>query len=89
MLEELEEEYPEAVPFIREAVEAHGEDWVIDNYHPKISQLGVMMSVPDVEELPFYDEGQHEVMSDTEKQEMASAMRQYRENLKAGKKPDK
>lgn len=85
MTDELQEEYPEAAPYIQKAINEHGEDWVIENYHPKISQLGVIMDVPDVEELPFYDEKKHETMSKEERIEMAKALSQYRENLrKAG-----
>lgn len=60
---DLEEEYPEAAPFIRDAVEEHGEGWVIENYVPKIASLGVLMDVPSVEELPFYDEERHETLT--------------------------
>lgn len=56
MADEFEEKYPEAVPRIWEAVRNHGEDWVVEHYHQEFSQLGQVMSIPDVEELPFYDE---------------------------------
>jgi hypothetical protein len=81
----LEEEYPEAAPFIREAVREHGEDWVIENYFLKVAQLGVMMDIPAVEELPFYDEDRHDVPSRQEKRERAEAFREYRESLRTGK----
>lgn len=87
MADELEEEYPEAAPYISSAVEKHGEEWVIENYFPKISQLGVVMDVPDVEELPFYDEEKHSTITDEEKAERAKAYREYRENLRSGTKP--
>lgn len=87
MPDELAEEYPEATPYIRDAVKAHGEDWVIENYYPEISQLGVVMTVPAVEELPFYDEDEHGVMRPEERAEMANALSQYRENLRTGTKP--
>lgn len=87
MTDDLAEEYPEAAPYIREAVEEHGEEWVIENYHPKISALGVLMSVPDVEELPFYDPERHESMSDEELAEMGEALGDYRSNLHAGADP--
>lgn len=89
MGDKLAEEYPEAAPFIRGAVEEHGEDWVIKNYYPKISSLGVLLDVPEVEELPFYDEEKHDVMSEKERIEMAEAISKYRENLRTGNKPDK
>lgn len=74
MSDELAEKHPEAAPLIREAVADHDEDWVIKNYNPKISSLGVVLSTPDVEELPFYDEERHDVMSDEEKRETADAL---------------
>jgi hypothetical protein len=58
--DDLEEAYPEAAPFIWKAVEEHGEEWVIENYFPQIAQLGVVMSIPDVEDLPFFDPDRHE-----------------------------
>lgn len=87
MLDELAEEYPDATPYIRGAVKAHGEDWVIENYYTEISQLGVVMAVPAVEELPFYAEDEHEVMRPEDRAEMANALGQYRENLRTGTKP--
>lgn len=88
MTDDLAEDYPEAAPYIQKAVEEHGEDWVIENYHPKISQLGVLMDVPAVEELPFYDEEKHDTMTKEERIQMAEAMREYRENLRTGTKPN-
>lgn len=38
---DLEAEYPEAALYIREVVEKHGEEWIIENYFPKIAGLGV------------------------------------------------
>lgn len=88
MGDDLEEKYPEAAPYIRQDVEDHGEDWVIENYFPRIAQLGVIMDVPEVEELPFYDEERHDVMDEQEQIEMAEALSTYRENLRTGTKPD-
>ncbi|WP_071933119.1 hypothetical protein [Halodesulfurarchaeum formicicum] len=82
MSEDLEEEYPEAAPYIRKAVNKHDEDWVIENYFPKIASLGVVMDIPPVEELPFYDEEKHDVLSEQEKRERAEAYREYRDNLR-------
>jgi hypothetical protein len=89
MCNDLEEEYPEAAPFIREAVRKHGEEWVIENYHPKLASLGVMMDIPSVEELPFCDEEKHDTPSEQEKRERAEAYREYRENLRNNHKPGK
>ncbi len=86
-IEDLRERYPEAAPHIIDAVDDHGEQWVIKNYYPQIAQLGVIMDIPDVTELPFYDEEQHDAMSKEEQIEMGKALRQYRENLRTGTKP--
>jgi hypothetical protein len=83
----LEEKYPEAAPYIREAVEEHGEEWVIENYFPQIASLGVVMDIPSIEELPFFDEEKHEVPTEKEMRERAEAYRAYRENLRTGTKP--
>lgn len=88
MSDELAEDYPEAAPYIRNAVEKHGEEWVIENYSSQITNLGVVMNVPPVEELPFYDEEKHDVLTDEEKRERAAAYQEYRENLREGTKPD-
>ena len=88
MTDELEEKYPEAAPYIQNAINEHGEDWVIENYYPKISQLGVVMDVPEVEELPFFDEERHETMSKEERIEMAEALSDYRENLREASKEE-
>lgn len=89
MGDELEEEYPEAAPYIWSAVKRHGEEWVIKNYFPKITQLGVIMDIPDVEELPFYDEERHRHLTEQENHERAAAYREYRDNLRTGSKPER
>ncbi|MES3161421.1 MAG: hypothetical protein PPP55_07595 [Halorubrum sp.] len=88
MNDNFAEEYPEVAPYIRKAVEKHGEEWVIENYSPHITNLGVVMNVPPVEALPFYDEEKHDVLTDEEKRERAEAYQAYRENLREGTKPD-
>ena len=87
MTDELEEAYPEAAPFIRKAVAEHGEDWVIENYHPQVAQSGLVMSVPDLEELPFFDPDRHEAPDETEQRERAEAYGAYLSNLRSGTKP--
>jgi len=87
MADNLEEEYPEAAPFIRRAVAEHGEDWVIENYHPQVAQLGLVMSIPDIEELPFYDPDRHGPVDEAEQRELAAAYGAYLENLRSGRKP--
>ncbi len=87
MVADFEEKYPEAAPYIRQAVEEHGEEWVIENYFPQIAQLGVVMDVPPVEELPFFDSDTHETLSEQEKREKAEAYRTYLEKLRTGNRP--
>ena len=86
MYPELEAEYPEAYPWIRRAVEEHGEEWVIENYSPKITSLGVVMAVPPIEELPFFDETKHHAPTEEENRERAEAYRKYRDNLRKATK---
>lgn len=83
MLDELAEEYPEATPHIRQAINEHGKEWVLENYYQQVVPLGVVVAVPDKEELPFYDPDAHSTMTDEEKQEMAEAYSDYRDNLKS------
>jgi hypothetical protein len=87
MPDDLEEAYPEAAPYIREAVEEHGEEWVIEHYFPQINQLGAVMSVPDVDELPFFDPERHEAPTEEERRRRAEAYRAYLSNLRSGTKP--
>lgn len=83
----LEEEYPEAAPHIRRAVEDHSEQWVLNNYYQELYPLGQIMAMPEIEELPFYDEDEYEGLSKGEQKEMYQALAQYRENLRTGTKP--
>jgi len=87
MADDLEGKYPETAPYIREAVERHGEEWVIEHYYPKISQLGQVMSVPAVEELPFFDPERHEAPTEEEHRKRAEAYGAYLSNLRSGTKP--
>ena len=87
MYDGLEEEDPEAAPSVREAVREHGEKWVIENYFPEIASPGVMMDVSPVEELPFVDDEEHDVLTEQERRERAEAYREYRENLRSGNEP--
>ena len=88
MTETLEDDYPEAAPYIRDAVEEHGEEWVLDNYYEQLYPLGRLMDVPEKEELPFYDADEDDSMTETERVEMYDAWAAYRENLQSGTKPD-
>lgn len=88
MSDPLEETHPEAAEYIHQAVEEHGEEWVIENYVPQVAQLGVIMEIPAIEELPFYDEENHTAPSEQEKREQAEAYGAYLENLRTGNKPE-
>jgi hypothetical protein len=83
----LEDEYPEAAQYIREAVAEHGEAWVLKNYYEQLYPLGVVMAMPEKDELPFYDEDEHETMTAEERVEMYEAWAEYRENLRTGTNP--
>lgn len=68
---------------IVDAVDEHGEEWVIDHYYPAIAELGILVDIPDKADLPFFDPEEHELESDAEVAEMARVMREYRQNLRA------
>lgn len=87
MTEPLSEEYPEAAPYIQQAVREHGEEWVLEHYYEQLYPLSVMMDMPKKEELPFYDEAEHDTMTEEELVEMYQAWAEYRENLRSGTKP--
>ena len=82
MTDTLEAEYPEAAPYIRDAVETHGEEWVLENDYHQLHPLGVVMAMPEKEELPFYDADEHDTMTDAELREMYESWAEYRENLR-------
>lgn len=88
MVEDLDAEYPEAAPYIRRAVEEHGEAWVLDNYYQQLYPLGRLMDVPEKEELPFFDPEEHDTMTEKEVAEMYEAWSQYRENLRSASSTD-
>ena len=77
-MDELEEDYPEAVQYIRQAVVEHGEQWVLDHYHVQIKPLQTFIPCPDVEELLFDDE--YETLHHEERVEHAEMLLEYREN---------
>lgn len=86
MSEKLSEEYPEAAPYIQQAVNEHGEGWVLEHYYEQLYPLGQLIAVPEKDELPFYDEDDHETMTEAERVEMYQAWGEYRENLRTGTK---
>jgi len=88
MTDELAQEFPEAAEYIQRAVDEHGEDWVLENYYAELYPLGVIMNVPETENLPFYDDDRHESRSEAELIETYNAWGTYRENLKAASEAD-
>lgn len=89
MPDPLEQQYPEGIQYIRQAVADHGEAWVLEHYYTELYPLSVVMAMPQKEELPFYDDDTHETMSKAELVEMYQAWGEYRKNLRTGTKPDK
>jgi hypothetical protein len=87
MTDPLSDQYPGAAPYIWVGIKEHGEGWVIEHYHPKIVQLGLVMDVPDIEELPFYDPDGHETMTAVEQRDYYEALGEYRENPRTGTRP--
>ena len=88
MTKTLADEYPEAAPYIQRAIDEHGEEWVLENYYQKLYPLGQVMAMPEKDELPFYDPATHDMMTEAERIEMYQAWAEYRDNLRAGTKPD-
>jgi hypothetical protein len=88
MTDTLAEEYPEAAPHIQDAVAEHGEEWVLEHYYEKLYPLGVLMEMPEKDELPFYDEAEHDILTEEDRVEMYQAWGEYRENLRTGTTPD-
>lgn len=82
----LEEEYPEAAPYIQEAVDEHGEAWVLEYYYERLYPLGRVMEMTEKDELPFFDDNEHDTLSESERVEMYEAWTEYRENLREGTK---
>jgi len=87
MADELTENYPEAAEYIWKAVDEHGEDWVLEHYYQQLYPLGILLDMPEKDELPFFDPEVHKMMSKEEVTEMYQAWAEYRENLRRGKKP--
>ena len=64
MPDSLTDDYPEAAPFIQQAVEEHGEEWVLEHYYEQLYPLGRVMAMPDKDELPFYDPDEHDTVTE-------------------------
>lgn len=88
MTETLEDEYPEGWKYIQQAVDEHGEAWVLEHYYEQLYPLDRLMDMPEKDELPFYDPDKHDTMTQKEQTEMYQMWAAYRENLRTGSKPD-
>ncbi|ERG91270.1 MAG: hypothetical protein J07HQW1_01304 [Haloquadratum walsbyi J07HQW1] len=73
MTETLADKYPETAPYIQEAVNEHGKDWVLEYYYEQLYPLGQVMKMPEKNELPFYDPDEHDTMTEEERVEMYQA----------------
>ena len=88
MTETIEEKYPEAAPYIQQAVDEHGEEWVLEHYYEQIYPLARLMDMPEKDELPFYEADKHDTMTKEKQVQMYEAWAEYRKNLRTGTKPD-
>ena len=88
MTDSLEEQYPEGAQYIQQAVDEHGEEWVLEHYYQQLYPLGRIFPMPHKEDLPFFDPDVHDTMTDAEIAEMYRALAEYRENLRTGTKPN-
>lgn len=79
---ELYHEYPEIATKIYQQIDQYGEAWVLENWYTEFLAAGVMMDIPDKEELPFFDPEEHDAWSDEQKAELGRAYSEYRQNLK-------
>lgn len=87
MTETLADKYPEGASYIQQAINKHGEDWVLEHYYQQLYPLSQVMAMPEKEELPFFDSDEHDTMTEAERAEMYQAWVMYRENLRTGTKP--
>jgi len=61
---------------------------VLENYYEQLYPLGRLLKMHERDELPFYDEDEHEMMTEAERVEMYEAWAEYREILRIGTKPN-
>lgn len=85
---DLYDEYPEVAPYIYEKINQHSEEWVLENWYTEFLAASVVVSLPDKDELPFFDPEEHESWSDEKKAEFARGLSEYRENLKEASRTD-
>jgi hypothetical protein len=61
---------------------------VLKHYYERLYPLSRVMALPEKDELPFYEEAEHDTMTQSERKEMYQAWAEYRENLRTGTKPN-
>lgn len=88
MTDTLDQDFPEAAPYIQKAVADHGKEWVLEHYYEELYPLSVVMKMPDKDDLPFYDADEHDTKSEDELVEMYQAWGEYRNNLRRENKID-
>jgi len=86
---ELYHEYPTVAKGIYKRIDEHGEEWVLENWYTEFLPAGVILNIPDKDELPFFDPDEHETWSDEQKAAMGEAYSTYRENLRKASKTSK
>lgn len=79
---ELYHESPAIAMHVYRNIEQHSKAWVLENWYTEFLIVGVLIDIPEKEELPFFDPEEHESWSDEQKAEMARAYSEYRQNLK-------
>ena len=57
---------------------------MLEHYYEQLYPLGQLMAIPEKDDLPFYDEDEHDTMTEEERVEMYQAWAEYRENLRTG-----
>jgi hypothetical protein len=79
---ELYHEYPEVASAIYHRLDEHDEEWVLEHWEQEFLPATPITTVPDKDELPFFDPDQHDAWTDEEKAKMGRAYSAYRENLR-------
>lgn len=62
---------------------------MLEHYYQELYPLGRLMAMPEKNELLFYDEDEHNMMTEEKRVEMYQAWAEYRENLRTGTEPDR
>lgn len=84
MTESLMDDYPEAAPYIQQAIEEHGEEWVLEHYYEQLYLFGQVISMPDKDKLPFYNQDKPDPMTEDESGDVSSVGGRSRESPHGG-----